>query len=252
MAIELDMYGFRINSKPSVLAAKGKDWFEQATNKMIDELFGLDNEGYASNLRKQVSDKTGWIIFSQSGERKPRSNNGSTRPTKIKGCLPRKVMYRIAKELGLDLEESDEPGWNEWKLVSDNDPDFEGFSMVRLAGGEESDGGKSYRQWIDSNRANDRAIAEKLARESDPTFKLQQKIASLVGTIAERDAEITRLESELESAKLSSKPQRGPVMGGDLDQAMLRLMKQRFHPDRNNGDPETATKVMQWLNAIVL
>lgn len=192
----------------------------------------------------------GWIPGGKMN-RSP-SGNGSPRSTKIKGCLPKKIMYRIAKILDLDLEESDEPGWQEFLTVCELDPDFEGFSMVRLAGGEESDGGKSYRQWIDSNRANDRAIAEKLARESDPTFKLQQKIASLVGTIAERDAEITRLESELESAKLSSKPQRGPVMGGELNNDMLRIMKQRFHPDKNNGSPELCEAVMKWLNAIVL
>lgn len=229
--------------KKTIMAAWNKGGDER---QAICDMIGFASANGMYNALRDI----GWL---EGGKMNRGSNgNGSPRTGKIKGCLPRKVMYRIAKELCLDLEESDEPGWNEWKLVSDNDPDFEGFSMVRLAGGEESDGGKSYRQWIDSNRANDRAIAEKLARESDPTFKLQQKIASLVGTIAERDAEITRLESELESAKLSSKPQRGPVMGGDLDQAMLRLMKQRFHPDRNNGDPETATKVMQWLNAIVL
>ena len=247
MATEKNEYGFRMDSKPAQICEMGKEWFEAATNQSIMELLGV-NAGYASNLRKLVAEATGWLLNGAKVERTERKTGN----VKIKGCLPRKVMYRIAKILDIDLEESDEPSWQEFLTVCELDPDFEGFSMVRLAGGEESDGGKSYRQWIDSNRANDRAIAEKLARESDPTFKLQQKIASLVGTIAERDAEITRLESELESAKRSSKPQRGPVMGGDLDQAMLRLMKQRFHPDRNNGDPETATKVMQWLNAIVL
>lgn len=248
MATEKNEYGFRIDSKPAQICEMGKEWFESATNQTIMELLGV-NAGYASNLRKQVAEATGWLLNGAKVERTERTER-KTGNVKIKGCLPLKVAMRVFRTLALD--EDCDVGWDEWKLVSDSDPDFEGFSMVRLAGGEDSEGGKEYRAWIDSNRANDRAIAEKLARESDPTFKLQQKIASLVGTIAERDAEITRLESELESAKRSSKPQRGPVMGGDIDQAMLRLMKQRFHPDRNNGDPETATKVMQWLNAIVL
>ncbi len=251
MATEKNEYGFRMDSKPAQICGMGKEWFEAATNQTIMDFLDV-NAGYASNLRKLVAAATGWLLNGAKVERSERTER-KTGNVKVKGCLPRKVMYRIAKILDIDLEESDEPSWQEFLTVCELDPDFEGFSMVRLAGGPDSEGGQSFQQWIDSNRANDRAIAEKLARESDPTFKLQQKIASLVVTIAERDAEITRLESELETAKRSAtRPQRGPVMGGDLDQAMLRLMKQRFHPDRNNGDPETATKVMQWLNAITL
>ncbi len=180
------------------------------------------------------------------------SNNGSPRTGKIKGCLPRKVMYRIAKELGLDLEESDEPGWNEWKLVADNDPDFEGFSMVRLAGGEESDGGKSYRQWIDSNRSADQAVKDAAEKAADPMFQLKEQLSRYAKRIVERDIEIKNLKEELENAKRNTGG-RGPRMGGELTAEGLKLLKQRFHPDKQNGnDPALYTSVMQWLNAITL
>lgn len=186
------------------------------------------------------------------GDGGKRSNSG-----KIKGCLPIKVQARIAKELGLDMEE-DEIGWTEWVRVSNEDETFEGLTMSRLAGGEESEGGKSYRQWIETNRANDRAIADAAARAADPTIQLKDKLAKANRLLDERECEIdelkTRIETlEVELAAEKSRPAtRGPRMGGELTQDMLRIMKQRFHPDKNNGSPELCTAVMQWLNAIEL
>lgn len=93
----------------------------------------------------------------------PVSGNGNSEKRtsgKIKGCIPVKVQARIAKVLGLDMEE-DDIGWAEWVKVSIEDDTFEGLSMSRMAGGEDSDGGKSYRAWIDSNRASDKAKQSK-------------------------------------------------------------------------------------------
>ncbi len=248
MATEKNEYGFRMDSKPAQICEMGKEWFEAATNQSIMELLGV-NAGYASNLRKLVAEATGWLLNGAKVERAERKTSN----IKVKGCLPRKVMYRIAKELGLDLEVSDEPGWNEWKLVSDNDPDFEGFSMVRLAGGEESDGGKSYRQWIDSNRAADQAVKDAAEKAADPMFQLKEKLSRYAARIVERDIEIKNLKEELENAKRNNTGGRGPRMGGELTAEGLKLLKQRFHPDKQNGnDPALYTSVMQWLNAITL
>jgi hypothetical protein len=254
-AQEKNEYGFRVDSKPAIICAMGKEWFESATNKMVDELLGLNNEGYASNLRKIVAEKTGWAIFG-AGERQQREPKAG----KVKGCLPFKIAMRIAKILDLDLEETGEPGWHEWLQVADLDPDFEGFSMVRLAGGEESEGGKAYRQWIDSNRANDAAkaavaakAAEDAAKAADPTYQLKHALKTERQRVAELTAERDALRVELDLAKRAAQSvRRGPVMGGELDHDMLRIMKQRFHPDKNNGSPELCTRVMQWLNAIAL
>lgn len=178
------------------------------------------------------------------------NGGGEKRTSKIKGCLPFKVMVRIAKILEIDLEEQ-EPGWDEFLLVTQSDPDFESFAMHRLAGGPDSDGGKSFQQWIDSNRAHDRAIAEAAARAADPTIQIKEKLAKANNEIDALKTRIATLEAELAAAK-SRPATRGPRMGGELTNDMLRIMKQRFHPDKNNGSPELCTAVMQWLNAIEL
>jgi len=248
MAIELDQYGFRVGSNLSIIAEKGKEWFESASNSDVMEIIGCA-AGYASNLRRDVAEKTGWTIAGSKGERKARVS-GTVKNVKIHGCLPFKVMVRISKILDLDMEEVD-IGWPEFLAACEADVDFEGFSMVKLAGGPDSDGGKSYQAWIDSNRANDAALKLAAEQAADPMFRANVKITSQSIEIKALKTELESLKAELETAK-RNQGGRGVQRGGDLDQSMLRLMKQRFHPDRNNGDQETATKVMQWLNAIVL
>lgn len=246
MATEKNEYGFRIDSKPAQICGMGKEWFESATNQTIMDLLDV-NAGYASNLRKLVAEATGWLLNGAKVERTERKTGN----VKIKGCLPRKVMYRIAKILDIDLEESDEPSWQEFLTVCELDPDFEGFSMVRLAGGPDSEGGKDYQSWIDSNRANDRAIAEKALRDSDPTIQLKDKLVAANKRIAALESELAEAVAAKVAAE-SRSGRRGPVMGGELNNDMLRIMKQRFHPDKNNGSPELCEAVMKWLNAIVL
>ncbi len=252
MAIELDQYGFRVGSNLAKLAAQGKAWFEMANNSDVSEFIGCA-AGYASNLRRDVAEKTGWTIAGSAGERKSRSSNGAVKAGKVKiqGCMPWKVSMRVAKILDIDLEEHGEPTWADWLAACEADVDFEGFSMVKLAGGPDSDGGKSYQAWIDSNRANDAALKLAAEQAADPMFRANVKITSQSIEIKALKTELESLKAELETAK-RNQGGRGVQRGGDLDQSMLRLMKQRFHPDRNNGDQETATKVMQWLNAIVL
>jgi len=228
------------------------EWNAGGTRReALVELLGFASANGLYNALRAIGYIAGGPVSGNGGNGEKRTSG------KIKGCLPVKVQARIAKVLGLDME-TDDIGWAEWIKVSIDDDTFEGLSMARLAGGEESEGGKSYRQWIDSNRANDKAIADAAARANDPTIQLKEKLAKANSLLDERECEIDELKTriatlEVELAAAKSRPAtRGPRMGGDLDQSMLRLMKQRFHPDRNNGDPETATRVMQWLNAIEL
>lgn len=222
-----------------------------ARREALVELLGFASSNGMYNALRAL----GWI---PGGPVSGNNCSGEKRQsTKIKGCLPFKVMVRIAKILDIDLEEN-EPGWTEFKTVCENDPDFEGFAMHRLAGGTDSDGGKSFQQWIDSNRANDKAIADAAARAADPTIQLKEKLAKANSLLDARECEIDELKTriatlEVELAAAKSRPAtRGPRMGGELTQDMLRIMKQRFHPDKNNGSPELCTAVMQWLNAIAL
>jgi len=101
MAIELDSYGFRDGSNNSIIAAKGQLWFESATNQMVMDIVGCA-AGYASNIRRDVSEKTGWAILgrSESTERKPVAR-------KSKGFLPKRVENWAIGKLGLDVADGD-------------------------------------------------------------------------------------------------------------------------------------------------
>ena len=218
------------------------------TREDLISSIGYANEGALYNALRAAGYLDGGPVNTGA-----RSNGTSTKTGKVKGCLPLKTSFAIARVLGIDPEEVDIGciGWNEFKQAlgeQDEPENWIGLLMHRL-GGAESDGGKSFQQWIESNRAIEAAIEEAKARAADPTFQLKESIKKLNRLLDEKEKEIDELREQLERAKsASSRVNRG----GELTEQMLRIMKQRFHPDRNNGSPELCNAVMQWLNAIEL
>lgn len=208
---------------------------------------GYANEGALYNALREAGFIDGGSV--NTGTR----SNGSATPKagKVKGCLPMKTAAAVARVLGLDVEE-DDIGWNEFKaaLAQQSEPEnWLGLIMHRL-GGAESDGGKSLQDWIDSNRAIDAAAAAAAARAADPTIQLKEKISKLNKLLDEREDTIADLRAELERAKAAQRSSR-VNRGGELTADMLKLLKQRFHPDKQNGnDPAMYNGIMQWLNAI--
>lgn len=204
---------------------------------------GYANEGALYNALKAA----GYIVTESTGERAQRTPRATG---KVKGCLPFKTANAIARVLNLDPE-IDDIGWLEFKAAYDQQSEPEnwlGLLMHRL-GGSESDGGKSLQDWISSNRAIDAAAAAEAERAADPTFALKEKVAKLNKLLGEKEKEIDELRDQLERARSAQRSSR-VNRGGELTEPMLRLLKQRFHPDRNNGSPELCNAIMQWLNAI--
>lgn len=205
---------------------------------------GYANEGALYNALREAGFIDGGSV--NTGTR----SNGTAKAGKVKGCLPMKTAAAVARALGLDVE-TDDIGWTEFKQALDAQSEPEnwlGLLFHRL-GGNESDGGKSLQDWIDSNRAIDAAKAAAELRAADPTIRLKEQLAKANKLLDERENEIEDLKAELERAKSAQRSSR-VNRGGELTADMLRLLKQRFHPDRNNGSPELCTAIMQWLNAI--
>jgi hypothetical protein len=216
--------------------------------------FGFSNPGA---LRNAVA-SLGWYGLTppssrKAGAERPANGERSPRSSKatIKGCIPLKTAVSTAMVLGLDPEESD-IGWAEFrKALEIQGEDWLSLLTKRL-GGEESEGAKALALWISSNRAADEAAAAAAARAADPTIQLREKLAKANKLLDERERQIDdlreqikALESSLANARRSSRVNRG----GELTKDMLRLMKQRFHPDRNNGSADLCNSIMQWLNA---
>lgn len=222
------------------------------TRELLIMEIGYANEGAMYNALREAGYIDGGSV--NTGTR----SNGSATPKagKVKGCLPFKTASAIARVLNeariMNLDpETDDIGWPEFKAALAAQPEPEnwiGLLMHRL-GGAESDGGKSLQDWINSNRAIDASKAAAELRASDPTIQLKEKLAKANRLLDEKEKEIEDLRAELERAKSAQRSSR-VNRGGELTADMLRLLKQRFHPDRNNGSPELCTAIMQWLNAI--
>ncbi len=213
------------------------------TRELLILEIGYANEGALYNALRAA----GYI---DGGSVNTGTRNATQKAGKVKGCLPFKTAHAIARVLNLDPE-IDDIGWSEFKAAYDQQSEPEnwlGLLMHRL-GGSESDGGKSLQDWIDSNTAIDAAAAAAAERAADPTIQLKEKVAKLNKMLSEKEKEIDELREQLERAKSTQRSSR-VNRGGELTQDMLRIMKQRFHPDRNNGNPELCNAVMQWLNAI--
>lgn len=210
---------------------------------------GYANEGAMYNALREAGYIDGGSVNTGTGTR----NNGTAKAGKVKGCLPMKTAAAVARALGLDVE-IDDIGWTEFKqaLAAQSEPEnWLGLLFHRL-GGNESDGGKSLQDWIDSNRAIDAAAAAAAARAADPTIRLREQLAKANRLLDERENMIEDLRAELERAKAAQRSSR-VNRGGELTADMLKLLKQRFHPDKQNGnDPELYNGIMQWLNAIEL
>jgi len=206
---------------------------------------GYANEGAMYNALREAGYIDGGSV--NTGTR----NNGTAKAGKVKGCLPFKTANAVARVLNLDPEESD-IGWPEFKqaLAAQSEPEnWLGLLFHRL-GGIESDGGKNLQAWIDSNTAIDAAKAAAELRAADPTIQLKEKISKLNKLLDEREDTIADLRAELERAKAAQRSSR-VNRGGELTADMLKLLKQRFHPDKQNGnDPAMYNGIMQWLNAI--
>lgn len=184
-----------------------------------------------------------------------REGGTTVRKGKIKGCLPRRLDNAVLKGAGkvwdTDDEDWSEPTWEDFLIACNNvGGDHHGIEnwiqslSKRLKGDELS----NFSDWIESNRANDAAIAAAAAKAE--AAKPANRIATLETELAAAKARIEKLELDLCVAR-KLKPS-GAQFGGSIDRDMLKILKQRFHPDRNNGSPELCNKVMQWLNAIVV
>lgn len=208
---------------------------------------GYANEGAMYNALREAGYIDGGSV--NTGTR----NNGTAKAGKVKGCLPMKTAAAVARVLGLDVEE-DDIGWNEFKAALAAQPEPENWMglLFHRLGGENSAGGVEFRAWIDSNTAIDAAKAAAELRAADPTIQLKDKISKLNKLLDEQEDTIADLRAELERAKSAQRSSSRVNRGGELTADMLRLLKQRFHPDRNNGSPELCTAIMQWLNAIEL
>lgn len=207
------------------------------TRSALIVAIGYANEGATYNALKSA----GYIVSDSDNSDKPTRAKSAG---KVRGCLPFKTANAIARVLNLDPE-VDDIGWLQFKVAYDMQSapdDWMGLLMHRL-GGAESDGGKSLQDWIDSNRAIDAAAAAAAERANDPTIQLKEKLAKA-------HKEINELRAELEAEKARPKSNGRVNRGGELTEQMLKLLKQRFHPDRNNGSEELCTAIMQWLNAI--
>lgn len=208
------------------------------TRELLILEIGYANEGALYNALKAA----GYIVSDGDNSDKPTRTKATA---KVKGCLPMKTAFAIARVLGLDAE-VDDIGWNEFKqaLAEQAEPEnWLGLLFHRL-GGESSGGGIEFRAWIDSNSAIDAAKAAAAARAADPTIQLKEQLKKARQEIDELKA---ALESERAKPKAGGRVNRGGELTGD----MLKLLKQRFHPDKQNGnDPVMYNAIMQWLNAI--
>lgn len=94
-----------------------------------------------------------------SGKRKPDDVKKSSRPiktSKIRGHLPIKTAFAVARILSLNPEES-EIGWVEARrAIEIQGEDWIPFLVNRL-GGQDSEKGKALIDWISSNREADKA-----------------------------------------------------------------------------------------------
>lgn len=70
----------------SRLEAKGREYVETTSNKLVAEFLGC-NPGHASNIRKAVTEKNGWTLLSVR-ERKSSDRESTPRQIKNKGYLP--------------------------------------------------------------------------------------------------------------------------------------------------------------------
>lgn len=216
--------------------------------KLLSVKLGFANSGALSVATADL----GWRQASTRddagmGTTKPRG----TTPPKIKGSLPFKTANAIAKVLNIDTEEN-EVTWDDFKRALDVMGDNWLDHLFSRLNGRDSDGGKDFTSWIDSNRAADiakaeaeRLAAEKAEREADPMFQAKERIKRLDKLLDQKELEIAELKARV--AALES-PRSGH--GVPLTKDMVRILRQRFHPDRNNGDPELCEAVIKLVNGL--
>ena len=213
----------------------------RGATKLVAEFCGFANPGVVSVATADL----GWRV---AGTRGP---SGSSGTVKVKGSLPYKTAFAVAKVIGLEPDpEEFEPSSVTWQQYKDAlevmGEDWLELLYKRL-GGKESDGGQSFTAWIDSNKA-----AEELAaKKADPLYQAKESIRVMQTIIRDKEIEIDSLKSEI--AELERRIAAGPrkTNGGILTSAMKKLMQQRFHPDKQNGNDETMyTALSQWINAL--
>ena len=143
--------------------------------KLLSEKLGFANSG-------AISVATADLGWREAGTRDD-GGMGTTKPraVKIKGSLPSKTSAAIAIVIGLNPAE-DDIGWTEYlRAVDMQGADWIDHLYHRL-GGRNSDGGKDFTAWIDSNRAADAARAEAEAR-SNPRIKARNKSVEQLGKL---------------------------------------------------------------------
>lgn len=213
----------------------------RGASAVISAWLGFSNPGVLSVATADL----GWRV---AGTRGP---SGSSGTVKVKGSLPYKTAFAVAKVIGLEPDpEEFEPSTVTWQNFKDAlevmGADWLELLYKRL-GGKESDGGKSFQQWIDSNKASD----ELAAKKADPLYQAKESIRVMQTIIRDKEIEIDSLKSEIAELerRIAARPRK--TNGGILTSAMKKLMQQRFHPDKQNGNDETMyTALSQWINAL--
>src|SRR5574343_1930464 len=213
----------------------------RGATKLFAEFCGFANPGVVSVATADL----GWRVAGTRG-----SNSGGNGNVKIKGTLPYKTAFAIARVHGEPDPEEFEPSTVTWQNFKDA-LEVMGADWLELVykrlGGKESDGGQSFTAWIDSNKE-----AEELAaKKADPLYQAKESIRVMQTIIRDKEIEIDSLKSEI--AELERRIAAGPrkTNGGILTSAMKKLMQQRFHPDKQNGNDETMyTALSQWINAL--
>src|SRR5574343_66568 len=209
---------------------------------LLAEKLGFANSGVLSVATADLGWRTAGTRDHDGMGTKPRGN------VKIKGSLPSKTSAAIAMVLGMNPAE-DDIGWDEFTLARDQQgEDWVNHLFTRL-GGRDSGGGKDFADWIESNTLADKAraeavkaAAEKAARESDPMFQAKERIKRLDAKLDEKELEVAELKARI--AALQENP------AYSLSKDMLRLIRQRFHPDRDNGNAELCGQITSWINSI--
>ncbi len=209
---------------------------------------GYANEGACYNAARNAGIIAGGPIKNGGdGERKARS---------CKVSLPIKTAMAICRALGKDPEDYDTIVYDDYCLALDEQGDAWRDMLYTRLGGLESDGGKALFAWVYYHVQAELEAQRKRERESDPTYQLKVKLANAQDAtriandkVADLEKRIGELEQELRQARAMSGPKR--FTGGVLTVEMKRLMAQRFHPDKQNGNSEELyTAIIQWINAL--
>lgn len=219
----------------------------ESRESLVAEI-GYANEGAAYNAARNAGILPGGPVSTGSngdGERKQRGP---------KGTLPVKVALAVCKALGIDTDDFETIDYTLYcQALGEQGDAWRDFLFTRL-GGIESDAGKAFKAWTDYHVHLELEEQRRIAREADPAYKVKvqldgakREISALKATLESAQTRVAELEAELRIASIGSRRS----TGGDLTKEMKRILVQRTHPDKMNGnDPEMYNSLCAWINAL--